>query len=461
MSWLQRKLTRIFAGRLLSEKTLSKQRRAFESQRRRAGEAHQVHYFHQVDDPYSLLSVSVLRGFLARYDIELRAHLVSPPGDEAAPERKHLQDWSRRDVGLIASAYGLEFQAGNCQPPQELVQLCIRSLVPLTGEAASGADFAEHAPNITQALWRTDAEGLSHYDADSEIADEPASEAEAQAALAAGDALREKWNYYLGAGFYYGGEWYWGVDRLHYLEGRLADLGLDRRPGEAPLCTPPASRAEPGSGDGLRLEFYPSLRSPYTAITYGRIEEFCRRTGVELITRPVLPMVMRGLPVPRQKGFYILRDTAREARRLKVGFGNIADPVGRPVERVYSLYPWAEAQGKGFDWLRVCSDAAWAEGRDLGSDEELRRCAGIVGLDWAGAPEPLADDAWREMCSQNQQQLDELGLWGVPSFRLLGLPSGDLSMWGQDRLWLLEDALIHRSDEAGPEVGGDGDVEEG
>ena len=30
----------------------------------------------------------------------------------------------------------------------------------------------------------------------------------------------------------------------------------------------------------------------------------------------------------------------------------------------------------------------------------------------------------------------DLGIWGVPSFRV-----GDVSTWGQDRLWLIEDKL--------------------
>jgi hypothetical protein len=34
--------------------------------------------------------------------------------------------------------------------------------------------------------------------------------------------------------------------------------------------------------------------------------------------------------------------------------------------------------------------------------------------------------------------VEEMGLWGVPSFRLRG-PAGEpeLCVWGQDRLWLL------------------------
>ncbi len=41
--------------------------------------------------------------------------------------------------------------------------------------------------------------------------------------------------HYSGAMFYYGQEWYWGVDRLHYLEQRLSELGVDRDPSAAKL----------------------------------------------------------------------------------------------------------------------------------------------------------------------------------------------------------------------------------
>ena len=55
-------------------------------------------------------------------------------------------------------------------------------------------------------------------------------------------------------------------------------------------------------------------------------------TGVELVVRPVLPMVMRGVPVTRQKGLYIFTDTAREALDAGVTFGQFYDPVGEPVQ---------------------------------------------------------------------------------------------------------------------------------
>jgi 2-hydroxychromene-2-carboxylate isomerase len=50
----------------------------------------------------------------------------------------------------------------------------------------------------------------------------------------------------------------------------------------------------------------------------------------------------------------------------------------------------------------------------------------------------LADETWRALAEQHRKELVSTGLWGVPSFRVSGLPA----YWGQDRLWCLEDDLI-------------------
>ena len=39
---------------------------------------------------------------------------------------------------------------------------------------------------------------------------------------------REALGHYLGGTLYYAGEWYWGIDRLPYLEERLIQTGLQR-----------------------------------------------------------------------------------------------------------------------------------------------------------------------------------------------------------------------------------------
>ena len=45
--------------------------------------------------------------------------------------------------------------------------------------------------------------------------------------------------------------------------------------------------------------------------------------GASITLRPVLPMVMRALPVPLKKRLYIIRDCKREAERFDLPFGNI------------------------------------------------------------------------------------------------------------------------------------------
>ncbi|MBM4217735.1 MAG: hypothetical protein FJ178_07825, partial [Gammaproteobacteria bacterium] len=50
----------------------------------------------------------------------------------------------------------------------------------------------------------------------------------------------------------------------------------------------------------------------------------------------------------------------------------------------------------------------------------------------------LSDESWRTVAEHHRNELLSTGLWGVPSFRVSGLPA----YWGQDRLWCLEDDLI-------------------
>ncbi len=76
----------------------------------------------------------------------------------------------------------------------------------------------------------------------------------------------------------------------------------------------------------------------------------------------------------------------------------------------------------------------WSQAVDAGSDRGLRRIVEGAGLDWAEGRRCLDDPAWREEAERNREELFDLGLWGVPSFRV-----GSVAVWGQDRLWVVED----------------------
>jgi 2-hydroxychromene-2-carboxylate isomerase len=430
-----------------------------EWRRRLAGAPHRVLYFHQVGDPYSQLAAQVLAELLARYRVVLEPHLAGPPSDEAAPERARLDAFARRDAADVAPGYGLSFPAGAPAPAQDAVALAARVLA----RALGGPSFATLAPRVGDALWRGDRARLDALAREAGAA-EPAA---AEAAIAAGTALREKHGHYLSGMLHYGGEWYWGVDRLHHLERRLRGLGLARKDAEAPFIAPrpdPSAEPPPATRKRVRLEFYPSLRSPYTAIVMDRVASLAQRLPVDLVLRPVLPMVMRGLPVPRAKQLYITLDTRREAEDAGVAFGRVCDPVGRPVERGFSLYPLAKERGRAFELLRSFTTAAFAEGVDTGTDAGLRFVAERAGLDWEQArpileaaehaarirPRPsssplAASTGWQTELEANREQLFALGLWGVPSFRVLGEGGEpDYATWGQDRLWRVEQEIRRR-----------------
>jgi len=207
------------------------------------------------------------------------------------------------------------------------------------------------------------------------------------------------------------------------------------------LFPPVADLTEPVQlDDPQTIDFYFSLRSPYSAIVAPRVFELARLAGATVRLRYVLPMVMRGLPVPRAKRAYISQDAAREAFLRGVPFGRVNDPVGRPAERGLALITLAQRAGRAEAYVLSFLRGVWAEGIDAGSDRGLRTIVERAGLSWAEAREALKDEAWRLTAEKNREELFALGLWGVPSFRV-----GDTAVWGQDRLWAVRDALLERA----------------
>jgi 2-hydroxychromene-2-carboxylate isomerase len=256
-----------------------------------------------------------------------------------------------------------------------------------------------------------------------------------------GAILRQRLGHYLGATIYFEGEWYWGIDRLHYLEQRLQSEGLAQYPIDTLLIEPQALRfaqIDRPSSTRPTLEFFCSLRSPYTYLAIERTRRLAEHYGADLQLRFVLPMVMRGLPVGFAKRKYILLDTKREAQRLDLPFGNVVDPVGKPVEDGLAILHRAIARGVGTEFLSSFLSAAFAEGIDTHRPQALRQIALRSGLPSVDLEDALNDPAWRTMATVNREALLASGLWGVPSFRVVGYPS----VWGQDRLWMIEQDLL-------------------
>ncbi len=431
--WLRHLMRRQF-DKVTDLRNVKKRRVKTEKKRNRNGDPHVVEYFHQLDDPYSHLTAQVLATFAERYDIVIKPHLIRAAGGKNQPELEKLSKWARRDAELIAPHYGLEFPKVALIKPSLDAQLDAgRVLADLPDDT-----FAATLCQTSETMW-TDKTGTQKEDVDIDTLFEK------------GNARLAELGHYSGATFYYAGEWYWGVDRLFYLEQRLRDLGACKEPALPFICPRPDIDVSGVDASALTLDFYPSLNSPYTSIIYDRTIALKDECGIQFNHKPVLPMIMRGVPATRAKGMYIMFDTKREAEFLDAPFGPVMTPIGQPTRQAYSLLPWAMEQGKDEALMSSLLNHAFAKGIALHSKKGMRQAVEAAGLDWAEASRHLGSEDWKPVVEQHQDEMVEgLGLWGVPSYRLSGSDGEpDLAVWGQDRLWLIAAEIRRRAAKTG------------
>ena len=185
-----------------------------------------------------------------------------------------------------------------------------------------------------------------------------------------------------------------------------------------------------------RVEFFFSFRSPYSYLAGPRAFALPEHFDIELAFSGVIPMVMRGQSVPRQKGLHTLRDVAREADRLGMPFGRIHDPLGPGAMRCLVVSEHARDVVREREFVLGASRAIWGEAVDVSLDGPLRSVCEQAGLVWAACQAALADPEMLARVQANTVALAELGHWGVPVFSL----RHEL-FWGQDRIEDLEVAL--------------------
>ena len=414
---------------LASARYQQRQQKKARKKRLKRGEPALVHYFHQVDDPYSHLAVQKLDELKGAYSLPFRSHLVSKPGPEYRGSADHADAQAWHDAKAIAAGYGATFSPSVSKPDAQSIAAANATL------ADTGEDrFAETAVRLGSALWQGDvlpaAQGRSGV-----------------AATTSGDQLRHTLGHYQGAMFYFDGEWYWGVDRLRLLEARLIEEGYGASGAKVRVPQPAPTDTSNLDTSAVLLEYFPSLRSPYTAIGHQRVLDLIARSGVRVAVRPVMPMLMRGVPAPRAKQRYIITDAAREARAWGVPLGKIVDPFGEPVKRAFALYPGVVAQQRELEFVTAYLQASWFDGIDITREAGLRRVCSDAGLNWQQLRETAQGADWQTPLQDNLDSMLSANLWGVPSFRVSG-PDADteaFACWGQDRIWRVENEIAARA----------------
>lgn len=381
--------------------------------RLRSGPALELYY--EVGDAHSQLCAALARRLLPRLQLPLHIRLVPAADPSTYPEEARQRSFADLDAARLAPCHGLPLP----------VAVGAGHKAGLQARLAAAGDDARRFLEIEHACLEALAAGKP-------MPGTAVSAEVCESLLQANAARRRKLGHYLPAMWQYRGEWFWALDRLEFLQERLSRDG--RLSGNTPLSTldPEQRIARPDAG--ALLEFWFSFRSPYSYLAAVQLlRRYERGLHPRLEVRPVLPMVMRGLPVPRAKRFYIVRDVKRCADAQGIPFGRIHDPVGEGALRLLTVFPYEADTRTQLRYCAIAGQSIWAEGLDMRRDESLRSVFERCGLDWTPAAAKLAQGIDTKRAEANRQALFEAGLWGVPCFR-----QGEFTTWGQDRLWMLD-----------------------
>lgn len=441
MSRLQRLIQPRFSALLTSPNLRDLRRRGLEAWRRLGRYPHQVSIWLRADDPYAYLLLQALPGLLAQFPVELTLRTLRGTDADTTPDPERLDALARIDAARLARWHGLDFPDHADAPPPGLLILADSLLLALERQAPE--DALETATAVLRAVWWQDADSLralaaAHLPGTATSADE-------DRLFSANREAQRELGHYGSAMLHYAGEWYWGLDRIDHLSDRLQALGLGTAcqrwsthlDGHYLVGDPERlSQIRAGAGE---LDYHFSFRSPYSYLGLARARALAEHYGLAFNLRPVLPMVMRGLPVPGIKRLYILLDAKREADRLGLPFGRVCDPVGAGVERCMAVCHHAGRQAP--DFAEAAARAIWADGADMTRDDTLTAVAASAGLKPARVREALDDTGWRRHAEASRQAMAAQGHWGVPVLVLRRNGQVLCSAWGQDRLWVIEDKL--------------------
>ncbi len=375
--------------------------------------------YYEAGDPHSHLCAQWLRHHHTRLTCPLRIRVVPAAAPETYPEEASQRAMAMLDAARIAPAYGLNWPQAAQRPDEQQRKNAARQLVAVEQDLHSWLTLEKQ---IAAQLFA----GASVEDP---------CDTQCDSAIQANHQHRARLGHYLPAMWQYRGDWFWALDRMDYLQAALrSDNALAD---EDPLLTVDTARyALPKPPGEVDVEVFFSFRSPYSYLSVAQLRDEYRDWPHALRIRPVLPMAMRGMKIPQAKGFYIVRDVYREAQRLGIAFGHIADPIGAGAQRCLQVFPLAIDTAQQLEFCYQAARAIWSEAIDVATDEGLKLVCERSGIDWNAARRNLLDTATLDYAEDNRKALLAAGAWGVPTFRL-----GEFVCWGNDRLPMLRQLL--------------------
>ena len=292
-----------------------------------------VTFFHAPSDPHSTILLQALKILITKYNIRILPKIVSPLRDNAIAghsiEYVTQWNWGLKDSTAVAKVNGLQ-QLRSLDPPvinvedfnvkamkydvllskilEELFNTQDSSLNGLT--AGNSMEFLDIAIAAGKELFgrkdgpkTLDKETLSirnKYFAPYMNMDVHDKTRQKQIIATNHQDLKDL-GHYLAGMLYLKPDFYWGVDRLYHLEERLLELNLGRYRDQKPTfvqnyklraLTIPNVQSLKVRPPTNKIVMYYSFRSPYSQLAVDRIYNLGKSWGIEVETKPVLPMVV-------------------------------------------------------------------------------------------------------------------------------------------------------------------------
>jgi 2-hydroxychromene-2-carboxylate isomerase len=385
--------------------------------------------FLQLDDPYSYLLVHYLAFLMPQYNTKVRFRflLCQALSGEYSPRPDLLAEYALRDCTMLARELGVPFLDVSETPPVELR----RQLLDFLANEQEESDFADSVTKAFAFYWRGDAEGLARF-----LGRVRSDGSDTHVLIGKNQLLLRRMGHYRCASIFYAGDWYLGIDRLHYLVARLNARKLNRYKDAAPQLASllqsmqlrlPAAPPVAGSDLPPMALFYSPL-DPHSYLALCQALIVSRAFGVDLNIRIVASPTPAAMPESQRR--YLLADAIREAERLSVPFGY---PVAISCpDRLLPACYYAQSQMRGHDFLMHLGKALFVEGLDASTDEVMKALADQSGLFWPELQASLTNMDWQRDSRSNEEAMLAAGHWSTPLMKV-----GELAWHGHDRDWLL------------------------
>ena len=196
----------------------------------------------------------------------------------------------------------------------------------------------------------------------------------------------------------------------------------------------------------MKLEYFFDCSSPWTYLSFSRIEDICSKSGAQLVWRPFLVGGVfnavnqsvyenRANPVPVKMSYY-QKDLADWAAFQGIEIGN---PPVFPVNSVKVMRGCFVAQEEDCisDFASRVFKAYWTDLQDISQDDIIKPIVDACGMDVEGFYDKINSAPYKAKLRQNTEELIDRGGFGSPTMFI----DNDDMYFGNDRLILVENKL--------------------